>query len=236
MEEYKAVFEYFDKTNCGHISAKKVATTLRCLNPKPDESVIEKEVGKLAVAGDVGKCDFDGFLECLHKTIRVTSKKKNGAAKKKNVVCTTISDERRAEMKESFDTFDHDGDGTISLDELKTVMASCGLYITEEEANDIILEFGHTDAERGNNLNFDEFVQLMSMKEGGDLNSEIREAFNFFDKDGSGTISAEEVKTVMLALGEDISDSDVFDMIKEADSNGNGEVCYQDFFKILTGF
>ena len=34
-------------------------------------------------------------------------------------------------MKETFDMFDYDKDGTISLDELQTVMASCGVYVTE---------------------------------------------------------------------------------------------------------
>ena len=48
-----------------------------------------------------------------------------------------------------------------------------------------------------------------------------------FDKDGNGTISAEELKLVMAGLGEDLSDEDLKEMIKEADIDGDGEVNYE---------
>jgi len=233
VEEYKQVFDFFDIQSKGHIEAPNVATTLRSLNPVPDEHLVAKEIAKVGESYG-GACNFEQFLEVLHTTIRATKKKTRNQRRRSTQL--SISEERRAELKESFDMFDYDNDGTISLDELQTVMASCGIYITEDEANEIIEEFGHEDSEQGNNLNFEEFVELMTSKENNtDANKEIQEAFNFFDKDGSGTISAEEVMTVMLALGEDISDTDVFDMIREADTSGNGEVCYQDFYKILTG-
>ena len=226
VNEYKQVFNFFDEKRTGKVMPKGLATTLRSLKPMPDEKMVQKEIGRYT--RDV---NFEQFLDSMHVVIRAMAKKN----RRKTMYTNCISDERRNEMKDAFDTFDYDSDGTISLDELTTVMASCGIYITDDEASEIINEFGHIDTERGNNLNFEEFLQLMSTKEGGEVKNEILEAFNFFDKDGSGTISGEEVKTVMVALGEDISDMDIFDMIQEADTNGNGEVCYQDFLKMMTG-
>jgi len=232
VAEYKAVFNYFDEKSIGKVTPKQVGTTLRSLKPMPDEKTVQKEIGKIKETfGDSG-CDFNQFLDSLHTVIRTTAKKH----RRKTIYTNAISDERRAEMKDAFDTFDYDNDGTISLDELTTVMASCGIYINDDEACDIINEFGHIDTERGNNLNFEEFVQLMSTKEGsGGVKNEILEAFNFFDKDGDGTISAEELTTVMLAMGEDVTDGDISDMIQEAGGNGSGGVCYQDFLKMMTG-
>lgn len=226
VEEYKAVFTYFDAGGKGVITAKQLATTLRALKPKPDEKWIQKEISKIN-DNLKGECDFDHYLETLHTTIRQANKRQH-----RKTIYTNISDERRNEIKDAFDMFDYDSDGTISLDELQTVMDSCGIYITEDEAFDIIHEFG---SEGRDNLNFNEFLMLMSTKETGEVNSEILECFKFFDRDGDGTISADEVKTVMMALGEDITDGDIFDMIKEADNNASGSVCYQDFLKMMTG-
>lgn len=57
-----------------------------------------------------------------------------------------------------------------------------------------------------------------------DTDSELREAFNIFDRDGSGTINADELRQVMKALGEDLSDAEIDEMIKEADKNGDGSI------------
>lgn len=57
-----------------------------------------------------------------------------------------------------------------------------------------------------------------------DTDSELREAFRIFDRDGSGTINAEELRDVMKALGEDLSSAEIDEMIKEADKNGDGSI------------
>jgi len=45
-----------------------------------------------------------------------------------------------AEMKSAFAVFDHDGSGTISLDELRKVMKSFGEILTDEELDTMIKE------------------------------------------------------------------------------------------------
>ena len=50
--------------------------------------------------------------------------------------------------------------------------------------------------------------------------TEYREAFQLFDKDKDGTISAAEIKTVMLSLGRHASECDVDDMVREVDGDG----------------
>lgn len=47
-----------------------------------------------------------------------------------------------------------------------------------------------------------------------------------FDKNNDGLISATELRHVMTNLGERLSDAEVDDMIKEADSDGDGMVNY----------
>lgn len=74
-----------------------------------------------------------------------------------------------------------------------------------------------------------EFLALMSIKaKDQDTEQELRNAFNVFDKDGSGTISAEELRLVLKTLktpGEkDVDDDEINDMIKQADVNGDGTI------------
>ena len=53
---------------------------------------------------------------------------------------------------------------------------------------------------------------------------ELIEAFKNYDKDGNGSISADEVKQVFKNLGENLTDEDVDKMIREADVDDDGHI------------
>ena len=57
-----------------------------------------------------------------------------------------------------------------------------------------------------------------------DFAEETKAAFRVFDKDGSGTISANELRAVMKSLGEDLTDAEIDDMIREADKDNSGTI------------
>ncbi|KAG8794880.1 hypothetical protein FRC12_020517 [Ceratobasidium sp. 428] len=92
-----------------------------------------------------------------------------------------------------------DGDGTISKDELGTIMRSLGQCPSDSELQGII-ERG--DLDHSGTIDFDEFLAMMGgMMQETSMDDEMREAFQVFDKDGSGQISAEELKGMMASLG-----------------------------------
>ncbi|KAJ4474361.1 hypothetical protein J3R30DRAFT_3508317 [Lentinula aciculospora] len=66
-----------------------------------------------------------------------------------------------------------------------------------------------------------------------DSEEEIRQAFQVFDKDGNGSISAKELKAVMESLGEKLSDKEVDAMILEADQDGDGNINYAEFVDMM---
>lgn len=49
---------------------------------------------------------------------------------------------------------------------------------------------------------------------------EFYEAFRLFDRDGDGTIDVTELGTVMTSLGQNVSEEDLNDIIKEVDADG----------------
>jgi len=77
-------------------------------------------------------------------------------------------------------------------------------------------------------VDFLEFLQLMARKfVEHDLQADVRQAFRMFDKDGSGTVNAQELRHVMMNLGEKLSEDEVDEMMREADVDGDGEINYE---------
>ena len=65
------------------------------------------------------------------------------------------------------------------------------------------------------------------------LEEDILEAFQVFDKDGNGFITARELKNVMANLGESLTEDEVNAMIREADCDGDGCINYAEFFTMF---
>ena len=143
-----------------------------------------------------------------------------------------FSEEELAEFKEAFNMFDKDGDGTITVYELGTVMRSLGRECTEQEVKDMIKE---VDTDGNGEIDFQEFLDLMARKiDGRSFEDELKEVFMTLDDDGSGYITDDEIKMIMHALGEKVTDQDIQEMIKFADSDGDDQVTLEDFMRVMT--
>ncbi|XP_075507643.1 uncharacterized protein LOC142544485 [Primulina tabacum] len=134
-------------------------------------------------------------------------------------------------LYEVFKLFDKNGDGSITKEELGSVVSSLYQNLTEEELQDMIHE---VDTDGNGTIEFPEFVDLMAkkMKE-TDADDDLREAFNLFDQDQNGYISADELQQVMLRFGEVLTDEEIVEMIREADLDGDGQVNYDEFVKMM---
>ena len=133
--------------------------------------------------------------------------------------------------------FDKDGDGTIDSEELTSVMQVLGMNPTKEEL-EILLN--SVDADHNGVIDLEEFVDVMrshlyhGTQDGAPTaDDELREAFAVFDKDGNGMISAEELKSALLNLGEKLDDHEVKAMIAAADKDGNGQIDYEEFISMM---
>jgi calmodulin len=132
---------------------------------------------------------------------------------------------------QAFSLFDKDGDGTVTLKELAGVMKQMGQTATQEELQEMVNE---VDPNATGEIDFTEFLSIMSRKMGsGDPESEVKEAFKIFDREGKGLISAKALQQVMNNLGERLSDEEVAEMVREADADKDGFINYQEFVKMM---
>lgn len=77
-------------------------------------------------------------------------------------------------------------------------------------------------------IDFEEFLEMI-VKEMNktDTEEEMREAFKIFDRSGNGFITAKELKHGMVYMGERLSDEEVEEMMREADSDGDGRISFE---------
>ena len=140
-----------------------------------------------------------------------------------------LTEQKIAEFREAFGLFDKDGDGHVTPKELMVVLQSLGQQPSEEDVKSMI---GEVDDDGNGEIEFEEFVQLMSRNMGsGDDEAALVEAFKILDIDGSGNIDHAELKEILRSfsrMGEDIPDDEIDHLIREADVDGDGSISYEE--------
>ncbi|XP_019874969.2 neo-calmodulin-like isoform X2 [Aethina tumida] len=153
---------------------------------------------------------------------------------------TNVSKSQMKEFREAFRLFDKDGDGSITKEELGRVMRSLGQFARTEELQQMLQE---VDVDGDGNVSFEEFVDIAwSAGAGADPDhvlsreeeeKELRDAFRVFDKHNRGYITASDLRAVLQCLGEDLSEEEIEDMIKEVDVDGDGRIDFYEFVNAL---
>lgn len=135
--------------------------------------------------------------------------------------------------------------GSIDAEEFRAAMRSLGLNPSLAEVQSIIKDIdpngdGHIDFNgrdlrnqisvigdaRFTDAGAKEFMQLMTAPthpaHAKDPKKELLEAFKVFDQDNSGSISAAELRQVLISRGQQHTEEEINEMIRHADLDGNG--------------
>merc|ERR1711988_440295 len=144
----------------------------------------------------------------------------------------TFTDEQKEEFKQAFYAFDDDGGGTIGKEELAQLLDALGENLTDEEVGAMMRE---VDQDGSGVIDFDEFLGMMKKKMMNEnWEDEIRDAFNLLDKDGSGLVSASELRHVVTDFCGKLTAEDVNEIMVDADVNADGQLDYHEFLRLMT--
>ena len=136
------------------------------------------------------------------------------------------------EVAKIFSKYDKNGDGKISAAELSDAMVALGSATTPEEIRRVM---DAIDKDNDGYIDLREFSEFLRRRvDGGDEEEEIRGAFELYDLDGNGLISASELHAVMTKLGEKCSLDECAAMIRSVDADGDGNVNFEEFKNMMT--
>uniref|UniRef100_A0A7S4W8S3 EF-hand domain-containing protein n=1 Tax=Alexandrium monilatum TaxID=311494 RepID=A0A7S4W8S3_9DINO len=63
---------------------------------------------------------------------------------------------------------------------------------------------------------------------------EIKQAFDTFDLDRNRFVGAAEIQHILGVIGEEVTDEEIDEMIRICDTDGDGQVTFDEFYKMMT--
>lgn len=135
------------------------------------------------------------------------------------------------EIEKVFNQFDANGDGKISVAELGEALKAQGITVMPKDLQRVIEDL---DSDRDGFISVKEFAAFCSQGSDDGGAAELRDAFDLYDVDKNGLISAEELHKVLNRLGMKCCPEDCHRMITSVDSDGDGNVNFTEFKKMMT--
>ncbi|MFS7911968.1 putative EF-hand domain-containing protein [Helianthus anomalus] len=142
--------------------------------------------------------------------------------------------DQRNQLRDIFNRFDMDADGSLTHLELAALLRSLGL---EPSGDQIYMLFNKMDSNGNGAVEFEELVNAMSpnmMTEQNIINQKLLlKVFHLFDQDGNGFITPSELALAMAKMGQPLTDRELTEMIEEADTDGDGVISFSEFARVM---
>ncbi|KAF3444219.1 hypothetical protein FNV43_RR13909 [Rhamnella rubrinervis] len=144
------------------------------------------------------------------------------------VIAEGLCEEEIGGLKELFKMIDTDNSGTITFDELKEGLKRVGSELMESEIKDLMEA---ADIDNNGTIDYGEFLAATVHLNKLEREENLLSAFSFFDKDGSGYITIDELQQACKEFG--LSELHLDDMIKEVDQDNDGQIDYEEFTAMM---
>ncbi|KAD5961727.1 hypothetical protein R6Q59_014707 [Mikania micrantha] len=144
------------------------------------------------------------------------------------VIASKLSEEEIAGLKQMFKMIDTDNSGYITFEELKDGLKRFGADLDETDLHDLIQS---ADINNNGTIDYDEFVAATLHFTKVDREDRLFAAFSYFDKDGSGYITRNELQQACKEFG--VNDIHLEEVIKEVDQNNDDRIDYSEFVAMM---
>jgi calcium-dependent protein kinase len=154
-----------------------------------------------------------------------------------NMVAKNVPTDKVEELSEMFLSMDANGDGMLSMDELKTGLEKSGLGEVNADLKEMM---DALDADGSGRIDYSEFVAATMSKKMANSYDSIWQVFKQFDRDNSGSISKDDLAIVLSdgamegfdGLQGDLKD-EILKLINEYDKNSDGVIDFDEFMALM---
>ena len=225
IQEVIAAFKRFDENCDGSLCPQELVAGARSVGL----SLTSSEVKAIFVLADVngdGEVNYTEFISAMYPVASDGISKLRNALKDINCV------------RQAFKRFDADGDGEITIQELKSGASSLGKFSDGELA----AVFAMGDVDNDGMISFPEFAKLVIPSAGEKVSvlkkklgsaNDVAAAFKKFDINNDGNISNQELQAGLKSTGLNFTQQEVDVIFAVADLDGDGEISLAEFEHLL---
>eukprot|EP01147_Barroeca_monosierra_P009873 gene9873-2063_t len=145
-----------------------------------------------------------------------------------------FTDKQLREYKMAFNMYDKDATGKLDSDTCCRAMRACGIPLTVQEVQHPLF-ISRIDQIFDCEINWDGFLALLEQYwKPLPTPEQLKTAFSKIDTDGSGTLSATELKRYLTNIGDPLSSSEFEELLSDVDTDGDGEISFTEFVSLMT--
>jgi len=186
------------------------------------------------IAGDVarGKLIAPKISSAIEKSVKYFRRNCQLQSEILSVLsnCSYLSSSQIAAVKAAFTKMDTNSDGMVSMEELQHSLQKIDPNITQDDCRTIMLS---VDANCNGVMDFDELLSARINRKLTSKEERMRKLFGCLDRDGSKTLTANEIKEAVVSINAGISLEKCKELIAAADINKDGVIDYEEWLKIF---
>lgn len=133
-------------------------------------------------------------------------------------------------LRRIFNQIDEDGNGSITVEELKHAMERKGVEAEDCQFIDLVKSL---DIDSNGEIDYDEFVAANIQLRKLDDDKNIRFAFDKLDTDNSEYLTRDEIVNALHHF--ELSDSEIDDIVLTVDANRDGKIDFYEFRAMIRG-
>merc|ERR1719215_893758 len=196
--------------------AKNLIRMMLKMNPR-DRCTAEQELNN------------DKFVDSL-RGFRSTNKLKKAAL---TVIANNLNEEQIKSLRDIFMKLDANGDGKMTVAELKEGIQKSGLKEIPADLQQIMDDI---DSDGSGEIDYTEFLAASLDKRTYLQEDVCWNAFKNFDRNNDGKISQDELKIVLGDTSvQNVANAEVAEILKNFDGNGDGVIDFQEFMMLMRG-
>jgi len=144
--------------------------------------------------------------------------------------CKYLSTNQEDAVMNTFKMMDKEGHGRVTEDELYEALHKVDPNLTRDECHTIMIS---VDANSNGVIEFDELLSTRINRKLISKEERLRKVFKCLDTDGSRTLTPDEVFAALSSVHKDISMAKCKELIKDADTNHDGMIDYEEWLAMF---